>query len=352
VRDAYVVVPDGIDDPARASGGNTYDRLLCRALGAQGWTAHERDVAGFWGRPDAGSFGALEETLRRIPDDAVVLLDGLIASTAPEVLVSHAGRLRLIVLVHMPLGDRPSDDGARRREGAALTAVTAIVTTSAWTRRRLVELYALPTHKMYIAEPGAPVAAPSGATEAGDSLLCVGAVSFEKGHDLLLGALASIAALPWSCTCAGSLDLDPTFVEDLRRRTLDAGLGERVSFPGPLTGPELDRRYASADLLVVASRAETYGMVVTEALARGLPVVAAAVGGVAEALGETAGGTRPGMLVAPEDPAALAAALSAWLTDPRLRLRLRGAAVDRRESLPRWSTTASIVAGVLAEVSG
>jgi Glycosyl transferases group 1/Glycosyltransferase Family 4 len=351
VREAYVVVPDGVDDPTRPSGGNNYDRHLCRELGSQGWTARERAVAGFWGRPDAASFAALEETLERIPDDAVVLLDGLIASTAPEVLQAQAGRLRLVVLVHMPLGHRPGDEAARRQEGAALNAATAIVTTSAWTRRRLGELYGLPAQRVWVAEPGAPAAAPASGTEAGQALLCVGAVSFEKGHDILLEALASIAAVPWHCTCVGSLDRDPAFVDDLRRRTLDAALGERVSFPGPLTGAALDRRYESADLLVLASRAETYGMVVTEALARGLPVIAAEVGGVAEALGEGAAGTRPGMFVAPEDPAALAAALSGWLADADLRVRLRQAAAERRESLPRWSTTAAVVAAVLAEVS-
>jgi glycosyltransferase involved in cell wall biosynthesis len=348
----YVVVPNGIDDPVRPSGGNTYDRHLCRELGSHGWSAHERAVAGFWGHPDAASFAALEGTLRQIPDDSVVLLDGLIASTAPEVLVPQASRLRLIVLVHMPLGHRPHDAAARRREGAALNTAIATVTTSAWSRRRLIELYDLPAHRVRVAEPGAVAAEPASGNGAGEALLCVGAVAFEKGHDILLGALESISALSWHCTCVGSLDRDPAFVESLRRRSLDAGLGERVSFPGPRTGADLDRSYASADLLVHASRAETYGLVVTEALARGLPVIAAEVGGLGEALGEGADGTRPGSLVAPEDPVALADALSAWLGDAALRARLREAAGERRRSLPRWSATASVVAGVLAEASG
>ena len=151
--------------------------------------------------------------------------------------------------------------------------------------------------------------------------------------------------------CVGSLDRDPAFVDGLRRRSADGGLDDRVSFPGPRTGAELDRSYAAADLLVLASRAETYGMVVTEALARGLPVVAADVGGLTEALGHGADGIRPGLLVAPEDPAALGAALRAWLGDAELRARLRRAARERRESLPEWSTTASVIAGVLAEAS-
>jgi glycosyltransferase involved in cell wall biosynthesis len=347
----YFVVPDGIDDPARPSGGNTYDRHLCRELGARGWSAHECAVAGFWGRPGAASFAALESTLEQIPDDAVVLVDGLIGSTAPEVLEAQASRMRLVVLVHMPLGHRQPDDDARRRESAALAAATATLTTSAWTRSRLIELYGLPAHRVRVAEPGVDAAEPARGTGTGGALLCVGAVTFQKGHDVLLDALESISNLSWHCTCAGSLDREPAFVESLRRRCLDGGLGERVSFPGPRTGAELDRSYTSADLLVVASRAETYGLVVSEALARGLPVVASGVGGVAEALGEGAHGNRPGLLVAPEDPVALGEALGAWLGDVELRKRLRRAAAQRRESLPRWSTTASVVAGVLAEAA-
>jgi glycosyltransferase involved in cell wall biosynthesis len=345
-------MPDGIDDPARPSGGNTYDRRLCRELPALGWNPRELPVAGFWTDPDGASFAALEANLAEIPGDAVVLLDGLIASTAPEVLRAHAGRLQLVVLVHMPLGHRPRDGATRAREGGALDAAAAIVTTSDWSRRRLVELYGLPAQRVRVAEPGAPSAARASGTAAGDSLLCVGAVTFEKGHDLLIEALASLDGLPWRCACVGDLKRDPAFVHALLRRTLEAGLGERVSFPGALDAVELDRHYESADLLVVASRAETYGMVITEALARGIPVLAAEVGGVAEALGEGAPGTRPGMLVAAEDPGALAAALRAWLADADLRARLREATARRRESLPRWSSTAAIVADVLGEVQG
>ena len=170
----------------------------------------------------------------------------------------------------------------------------------------------------------------------------------DKGHDVLLDALATMTDLSWQCVCVGSLDRDPAFVEGLRRRALDGGLGDRVCFPGPRTGADLDRSYAAADLLVLASRAETYGMVVTEALARGLPVVAAEVGGLTEALGHGADGIRPGLLVPPDDPAALGAALRAWLGDAELRGRLRRAARERRESLARWSATTSVLAGVLA----
>jgi glycosyltransferase involved in cell wall biosynthesis len=354
VTAVHVVVPDGIDDPARPSGGNAYDRQLCRGLASIGWSVQEHAVPGCWPRPDAASIAALAGVVQGIPDGAVVLLDGLIASTAPEVLVPQARRLRLVVLVHMPLGHRPADDradDARMRERAVLSVAAAVVTTSAWSRCRLLELYPLTADRVNVAEPAVDAADLATGTATGGELLCVAAVTFDKGHDLLLDALAAAIDLSWHCVCVGSLDRDPAFVEGLRRRLLDGGLGGRVDFPGPRTGADLDRSYAAADLMVLASRAETYGMVVTEALARGLPVVAAAVGGLPEALGHGADGVRPGMLVAPDDPSALGAALRAWLGDAELRGRLRRAARERRESLSGWSTTASVVADVLAGAS-
>jgi glycosyltransferase involved in cell wall biosynthesis len=351
VTAVHVVLPDGIDDPARPSGGNTYDRHLCHGLTSLRWSVHEHAVPGGWPRPDTAALAALAGVVERIPDDAVVLLDGLVASTAPEALVPQARRLPLVVLVHMPLGHRPPDDGGddvRMRERAVLSAAAAVVTTSAWTRRRLLELYPLPADRLHVAEPAVAPADLATGTADGEALLCVAAVTFDKGHDVLLDALARTSDLSWHCMCVGSLDRDTAFVQGLRRRSLDGGLDDRVSFPGARTGADLDRSYAAADLMVLASRAETYGMVVTEALARGLPVLATDVGGLTEALGHGANGIQPGMLVPPDDAAALGAALRAWLGDAELRGRLRTAARERRESLSGWSTTTSVIAGVLA----
>ena len=351
VTEVHVVVPEGIDDPARPSGGNAYDRQVCRGLAALGWAVHEHGVPGAWPLPDAADRAALARAVRGIPDGAVVLLDGLIASAAPEALVPQARRLTQVVLVHMPLGHRPPDDEAgavRAREQEVLAAAAAVVTTSAWARRRLAELYGLPRDRVYVAAPGVDAAGLAPGSAAGDALLCVAAVTPDKGHDVLLDALATAADLSWRCACVGSLDRDPAFADGVRRATRKKGLDDRVRFPGPRTGPALDRAYAAADLLVLASHAETYGMVVTEALARGLPVLAAEVGGVTEALGHGDDGTRPGLLVPPGDAAAFGAALRAWLGDAALRGRLRRAARERRASLRGWPETTSVLASVLA----
>jgi glycosyltransferase involved in cell wall biosynthesis len=138
-------------------------------------------------------------------------------------------------------------------------------------------------------------------------------------------------------------------VADLRRLVGRLGLQDRVSFPGPRVGTELARTYTAADLVVLASRAETYGMVLAEALAHGLPVVATSVGGVAEAVGVDDNGMIPGILPPPNDTAAFGRALRTWLSDPGLRSRLRRRARERRATLAGWGSTAAALAGVLAE---
>ncbi|MDQ1721508.1 MAG: hypothetical protein QOI26_1242 [Pseudonocardiales bacterium] len=343
VTAVQVVVPDAIDDPARPSGGNAYDRRVCRGLAAAGWSVHEHPVPGDWPRPDAAARTCLTGVLARFADGAVVLVDGLIASTVPEVLVPESGRLRLVVLMHMPL-----DDPAER---AVVLAATAIITTSGWTRRRLLERYPLDPAAVHVAEPGVDAAELAPGTAAGGELLCVGAVTPVKGHDVLLGALAMLSDSRVRCVCLGSLTRDPDYVRGLRRRMRADGITDQLCFPGPRTGADLDAAYAAADVLVLASRAETYGMVVTEALARGIPVIATRVGGVSETLGFGSDGSRPGLLVPPDDPAALAAALSGWVGDAELRRRLRRTARERRATLAGWSDTTDQIARVLAAVA-
>jgi glycosyltransferase involved in cell wall biosynthesis len=347
MRAVHFIVPAGIDDPARPSGGNVYDRRISSGLAAAGWAVQVKEVAGSWPWPDQQSLDALADAVGAVPDGALVLFDGLVASLAPEVLCTEAGRLRLVVLVHMPLGYGATNGGALDKEGAVLSEAASVITTSAWARRALLELYPLPSDRVHIAEPGVDSCALASGTETSGAFLSVAAVIPGKGHDVLLDALEPLVGLCWQCECVGSLERDPAFVQRLRRRVSNGGMDDRVRFSGTQATAQLANSYAAADVLVVPSRAETYGMVIAEALARGLPVVAAEVGGVPEAMGRGADGTRPGLLVPPDDPAALRNALRAWLEDSALRERLRAAARERRTSLLDWSTTASTVAEVL-----
>ena len=354
MNEVHLVVPEGIDDPDRPSGGNVYDRRASCALTALGWFVHEHAVRGSWPTPAQEDRAALRAVVSDIPDGAVVLLDGLVASPAPEVLVPEARRLVLVVLVHMPLGDAPPGqavaEAARTSEAMVLSAAAAVVTPGESTRRWLLGRYSLQPDRVHVAEPGVDAADIAPGTSTGGELLCVAAVTPNKGHDVLLAALAMIRHLGWRCTCVGSLNRDPRFVDRLYRQAREDGIGGRVHFTGPLTGTALAAAYAGGDLLVLASRMESYGMVVTEALARGLPVVATSVGGLPQALGPESGGDPPGLLVPPDSPSALAEALNAWLDDDELRRRLRQAAEQRRDTLFGWSATAERMSRVLAEL--
>ncbi|MFI5833449.1 glycosyltransferase family 4 protein [Micromonospora sp. NPDC051300] len=339
----HVVLPGDIDDPANPSGGNAYDRQVCRGLAALGWTVREHQVPGSWPHPGEAERAALGALLGGLPDGATVLLDGLVASTVPDVLAPHAGRLRLVVLVHLPI-----EDDAERH---ALAAATAVVATSEWTRRRLLARCPLAPDRVTVAPPGVDPAPVAAGTPGGGRLLCVAAVTPIKGHDVLAAALAEVADLGWTCDWIGPLDRDPAFVDRLRRRLDGAGLADRVRLAGPRTAAELAGAYAAADLLVQPSRRETYGMVVIEALARGVPVLAGDTGGLPATLGHAPGGERPGLLVPPDDPGATAAALRRWLTDPGLRDRLRRAARQRRDTLIGWPVTVDRLATALKEAT-
>jgi glycosyltransferase involved in cell wall biosynthesis len=352
-RTVHVVVPGDIDDPARPSGGNAYDRRVCRALQAVGRTVREIAAAGAWPEPDETARAELHRRLAAVPDGADVLLDGLVACAVPDVLAPHARRLRLVVLVHLPLGDEaglPPATAADRtsRERAALHLAAAVVATSPWAARRLVAVHGLAADRVHVVPPGVEPAPLVSADEAGTRLLCVGSITPTKGQDLLVEALARIADRRWTCRLVGPLVRDAAHVAAVRGLVERHRLRDRVEIPGPHTGLALDAVYAAADLLVLPSRAESYGMVVTEALARGIPVLAAAVDGVPETLGHAPDGAVPGVLVPPADVSALAAALRRWLDEPQLRRAARAAARQRRGALTGWEVTARCLADALS----
>jgi glycosyltransferase involved in cell wall biosynthesis len=345
----HVIVPEGFDHPGQPTGGNIYDRRVCSGLAEAGWEVLVATVAAAWPVPGSGARADLARIVSAIPDGQTVLIDGLIASPAATQLLPHIGRIRMTVLLHMPLAtavDTHHDASAESSERAVLRAAAGVVVTSEWTRRQVLTRYEIPARRVHVARPGVDrVAAP--AQPVHGRLICVGVLSQHKGQDLLVEALADLADRDWHCVLAGSLDRDPDFVEQLRTRITRLGYDRRVRLSGVLTGAELSHAYTTADLLVAPSRSETYGMTVSEALAHGVPVIATAVGGLPEAFGATADGSGPGQLIPPGDPAALAAALGDWLGDEGHRHRLRAAVRQRQPTLRGWEQTTQEIADAL-----
>lgn len=334
------LVPEGVDDPDRASGGNTFDRQIAGGLAARRWEVRMAQM-------DAAP--AVEAELARIPPGEVVLIDGLVAGWAPAAVEDAARERAVVVLAHMV---RAAFDDADPREVAgeerALAVAGRIIATSEWIRRELVARSVAPAERIVVAVPGAADAPAAPGTPNGRALLCVGVVAPHKGQDVLIEALRSLDLddLAWSCTVAGSVTAYAGYADEVSARAAEAGLGDRVAMTGVLDGEELDAAYRRADLVVAPSRVESYGMAIADALRRGIPVVASSAGGIPQ----TVAGSGAALLVPPGEPGALGAALRRWMVDPELRGRLKAEAMRTRSAMPRWNRTVDRVEDTLARL--
>jgi glycosyltransferase involved in cell wall biosynthesis len=171
-------------------------------------------------------------------------------------------------------------------------------------------------------------------------------VTPRKGHDVLVAALAGLGDLPWRLTIAGSLARAPEQVARLRAAIERTGLAGRVELLGEIDDAALAALYASADVFVMPSLYEGYGMALAEALACGLPIATTTGGAAAETVPDDAA-----LKVPPADAAALGAALRRLVVDPTLRSTLAQAAWRAGQELPSWDDAARIVAGVLREMA-
>jgi glycosyltransferase involved in cell wall biosynthesis len=252
---------------------------------------------------------------------------------------SAAARLPLVPIVHMPLAEEVglSTEIAREleaREREALRHASCVIATGRSTVGTL-EKYGVPPQAIVLALPGtdpAPLATPSSAGRL--QLLCVATLNPGKGHRMLLEALAATPARDWHLTCAGSLDRSPDTVADVSTLVEQLDLGDHVTLAGELSHADLDDLYQRADLFLLATYRETFGMAVAEALARGIPVVSTDTGAIAELAGDAAG-----LIVPPGDAAAFRAAVARAVGDAALRARLAGGAREARRHLPSWDDT-------------
>jgi glycosyltransferase involved in cell wall biosynthesis len=341
-------------DDGRPTGGSLYDLRLVAALRGLGHAARTVPVPGSWPRPDAAARARLRAALGDPAPGRTVLLDGLVGCGAPEV-VDDAVRsgVPVHVLMHLPLPAETGLDPAEaqelgRREAAALAAATGVVVTSSWAERDLRRRYG--TEGAAVAVPGTRPAEVAGGSSP-PRLSCVGSLTPLKNQVLLLEALAPLGHLDWTLDLVGAPG-PAGYVRSLQEAVEAFPDPARVRRTGPLTGAALEAQWEATDLLVLPSTAETYGMVVAEALAHGIPAVVPAGTGAVEALDGAPDGTgaapeRAGAVLDSADPAAWTALLHEWLTDPALRARWRRSALVRRAGLRGWEDTARDVLAAL-----
>ena len=344
------IVAGALDQP---TGGYRYDARIIAGLRAAGWHIDTHMLDGHFPCPDETAHAALDAALAACADGAAVVIDGLACGGLPEVIEHHAARLTIIVLVHHPLCDETGlDRNAAERlansERRVLACAKRVIVTSVHTRDRLqaLKMTACPAD---VVEPGVDTGDVQGALvrprdRAGLPwrLLCVATLIPRKGHDVLIDALAQMTDLDWHCDLVGPLDRNPAHARHIEQTIARENLAERITLHGALDAAQLDACYAAADVFVLASHYEGYGMVITEAIAAGLPVVTTTGGALVDTLPAGAGYS-----VTPGDAAAFAQALRRLMTDPTRYSKTCAAVLQARHALPGWGDATHAFAAAL-----
>jgi glycosyltransferase involved in cell wall biosynthesis len=349
VRNVTFAVPGDLSTP---TGGYAYDRRMIAELAQLGWVVEVIDLRDGFPRPSQETRAAAEARLAAVAKGQPIVIDGLAFGVLPEAAARLRLRHPLIAIVHHPLAletglSLPEAAAMHASEQAALSAAARVVTTSATTARGLVADYGVPADRICIAPPGTDQARLArGSSDGMVRLLAIGSIVPRKGYDVLIAALATLADLPWHLTIAGDRTRDRAAAVQLEADIARFELGVRVSVLGAVSPERVGELYAAADLFVLASRFEGYGMVYTEAIMRGLPVVGTTAGAIPETVAAGAG-----ILVAPDDVAALALALRRLIESPEERQRLAAAARATAERLPTWQNSAKLFSRALEMVA-
>jgi glycosyltransferase involved in cell wall biosynthesis len=347
VPEVVFAIPGDIDTP---TGGYAYDRRVLHLLPAHGVPVRLLTLPGSFPFAPVHDLAVAARRLAETPEDAVVMVDGLAFGALTDLVLKDIPR-RFVALVHHPLALETGLSERRRRalaesERSALTRAEAVVVTSPLTARILASDYGVAAGRITVALPGTDPAPRATGSAPGEAplLLAVGAVSPRKAYGVLVEALAGLGDLPWRMRILGATDRAPEEAARVAAAIRDAGLAGRVSLEGAQPDPVLEEAYATADLFVMPSLFEGYGMVLAEAMARGLPIVCTTGGAAAETVPDDAA-----LKVPPADAPALAFALRQAITDMGLRRRLAGASHAAGRRLPTWPDTAGTIAGVLRD---
>ena len=330
-------------DYERRTGGWIYDQRLMRELRDRGWTIRDVVLPAGFPEPDDRARAQAADMLAGLPGGTLVIIDQLCLGVMPDVARDQAHRLRMVMIVHHPLSSEAgiSADQHRERlfsEREALRHVALAIVTSHTTARDLRDNFDVSEDRIVVAVPGVDEQ-PIAIGASGDPvMLSVGAVVPRKDHGALISALAELIHLPWHLNIVGNVTRAPEHVLAVRSLIARYGLSDRVTLCGEYAEAALDRAWGDTDLYVAASLHEGFGMAISEAIARGIPVVATAAGAVSEWLDPSAA-----ILVEPGNVTELREALSHALSNPAIRVQLRRGALEARNHLPRWEETAEKV---------
>jgi glycosyltransferase involved in cell wall biosynthesis len=291
--------------------------------------------------PSAGTRASALSCLAAVPTGRPIVIDGLALGALPEVATQLRASHRLNVLVHHPRALEPglSLDAAatlRLSESQALACVRRVIVTSAFTARLIVSNYGVPADRVTVVRPGTDrVAQASDNFKTPLALPAVGTVVPRKGYDVLLAAVARLLDLQWRLTIVGDLGRDADAAARLVADIERFNLADRVTVAGAVPAERLAALYATADIFVLASRFEGYGMAFAEAIAHGVPVVGTTAGAIPETAPASAG-----VLAPPEDIGAFSAAVRQLIEDSAERHRLAAAARAAAVTLPTWEQSA------------
>jgi glycosyltransferase involved in cell wall biosynthesis len=335
-------------DLATPTGGYAYDRRMIAELGQLGWQIDLLNLGEGFPWPNEATLTSAQTRLLSMPAGCRIVVDGLALGVLPETASQLAGRNPLLALVHHPLAlERgileEQASALRASERAALAAVQGVVVTSTTTARLVASDYGVPVQRIAVARPGndrVPLA--HGSRDGVVRLLSVGAVVPRKGFDVLIAALATLTDLSWRLTIAGDRTRDLNAAAQLDDDIGRHKLGSQIVALGAVSPQRLAALYAEADVFVLASHFEGYGMAYAEAVAHGLPVIGTNAGAIPDTVPPDAG-----LLVAPGDIPALALVLRRVIGDADLRRSLASAARAAAPQLPTWQHSAEIFARAL-----
>ncbi|RTL70588.1 MAG: glycosyltransferase family 1 protein [Hyphomicrobiales bacterium] len=334
------VIPGDINLP---TGGYTYDRRVLELLPKYGVAARHVALPAGYPFPSPETLAESERILKSLPPDMPLLIDGLAFGAMPAEFVARIAQ-PIIALVHHALYletglTHEQQHTFHMTEKMALTFARRVIAVSPATAKTLIDDFGVAPAAITQASPGTDPAQRAAGSQGPLNIISVGSIVPRKAYDILVRALARVTSIDWRLTIAGARTLSEEANAALDRVIAETGLAHRIRLLGALPRSDLDSLYQHADLFVLASLYEGFGMVLTEALARGLPIVCTTGGAAADTVPDAAA-----LKVAPGDVAALAAAIEKAATDADLRRRMSDAAWSAAQGLWRWQDTARTIA--------